>query len=324
MLNNIHLHTLHTVVKTGSLRAAAQKLGCTASAVSQQIASLEKSVGVTLFERGPRNLWPTAACEALLKHADAIITRSNEAEEDMRAYSSGARGRLRVGVSGSAGAKLVPKALAQLVRTYPDAIITVEDEGLLQTPMTTAVTEGKVDLGIVMEYELLPRIWPDNIAVKTILDEELAIIETGQSPRTPEHRLSLTDMSEHKWVTNRAGSEESENLYRVCAAAGFIPQVMFTTNDFDIIRGLVKEGLGVALLPALALGTDRAIQLARIGPTAPRRRVHAIYRKTDINPIVPAAVTALDTAAADFVTWANTAFASHLDTPIGVTFSTTD
>ncbi|WP_211141594.1 LysR family transcriptional regulator [Mycobacterium haemophilum] len=319
-MNIIHLHTLQTVVKTGSLRGAAQKLGYTTSAVSQQIASLEKSVGVSLFERGPRSLWPTPAGEALVKHADTIITHSNEAEEEMRAYSYGTHGRLRVGVSGSAGAKLVPKALAWLVKAHPGATITVEDEGLLQITMTTAVAEGKVDLGIVMEYGLMPRIWPENVEVRTVLDEELVVIESGLEPREPDHRLAITDLSERKWVTNRACSDESENFYRICAAAGFVPQVMFTSNDFDIIRGLVKEGLGIALLPALALGTDRAIQLGRIGPNPPRRRVHTIYRKSDANPLLLAAVAALDRAATDFVAWASTAFASHLDTPIGITF----
>jgi DNA-binding transcriptional LysR family regulator len=320
MLNIVHLQTLQMVIKTGSLSAAAKELGYTTSAVSQQIASLEKSVGVALFERGPRSLWPTPSGVALVKHADAIITRSREAEEEMRTYVSGTRGRLRVGASGSAGAQLVPTALARLMTSHPGSEISVEDDGLFQNDMTFAITEGKVDLGLVIEYGLVPRTWPLDVEVRTVLDEELVVIEGGRGPRPPEDRLDLSEVAERKWVTNRAGSDGSENFYRICAMAGFIPQVLFTSNDFDVIRGLVKEGLGIAVVPALALGIDRSIQLRRIGPVPPRRRVHVVCRKSDTNPLIPAALTALDEAADDFLAWTSRAFGARLDTPIAATF----
>ncbi|MDI9893670.1 LysR substrate-binding domain-containing protein [Rhodococcus sp. IEGM 1381] len=238
----------------------------------------------------------------------------------MQTYALGTKGRLRVGASGTAGAQLVPAALSRLVLSHPGAKITVEDEGLLQHDMTSAVAEGKVDLGVVMEYGLVPRTWAGDNIVRTILDEELVVIEGGQGPSPPDDRLVLTDATERKWVTNRVGSDGSENFYRVCAAAGFVPQVMFTSNDFDVVRGLVKQGLGLAVVPALALGIDRSIQLHRIGPVPPRRRVHVVYRRADTNPLIGAAVNALDQAADDFVAWTNKAFASRLDSPIAITF----
>jgi DNA-binding transcriptional LysR family regulator len=320
VLNLVHLHTLQMVIKTGSLSGAAKELGYTTSAVSQQIASLEKSAGVALFERGPRSLWPTPAGVALLKHADAIIARSDEAEDEMCTYARGTRGRLRVGASGTAGAQLVPKALARLVGTHPGAEITVEDDGLLQNDMTTAIIEGKVDLGLVFEYGLVPRTYPDDVVVRTILDEELVVIEGGQSPGPSEDRLELGSVAQQPWVTNRVGTDGSENFYRICANAGFTPQVLFTSNDFDLIRGLVKEHLGLAIVPALALGIDRSIRMRRIGPSAPRRKVHAMHRVTDTNPLIGAAIGALDEAADDFLAWTNRAFASRLDSPIAVTF----
>ncbi|MFC9832795.1 LysR family transcriptional regulator [Rhodococcus sp. NPDC127530] len=320
MLNVVHLHTLQMVIKAGSLSAAAKELGYTTSAVSQQIASLEKSVGVALFERGPRSLWPTPAGVALVNHADAIVARSDEAEDEMRTYALGTRGRLRVGASGTVGAQLVPKALARLVATHPGADITVEDDGLLQNGMTSAITEGKVDLGLVFEYGLVPRTWPEDVTMRPILDEELVVIEGGQGTRSSEDRLELTEVAEQPWVTNRVGSDGSENFYRICAASGFAPQVLFTSNDFDVIRGLVKERLGLAIVPALALGIDRSIQLRRIGPTAPRRRVYAAYRKSDTNPLIGAAIQALDEASDDFLAWTSRAFSSRLDSPIALTF----
>lgn len=190
----------------------------------------------------------------------------------------------------------------------------------MQNDMVIAITEGKVDLGLVMEFGLVPRTWPEDVEIRIVLDEELVVIESGRGPHPPDDRLDLTEVAERKWVANRAGSDGLENFYRICAMSGFVPQVLFTSNDFDVIRGLVKEGLGIAIVPALALGIDRSIQLRRIGPVAPRRRVHAVYRKSDTNPLIPAALTALDEAADDFLAWTSRAFGTRLDTPIAVTF----
>ncbi|TQC50824.1 hypothetical protein EEB14_01700 [Rhodococcus sp. WS4] len=93
---------------------------------------------------------------------------------------------------------------------------------------------------------------------------------------------------------------------------------VFTSNDFDVIRGLVKEKLGLAIVPVLAIGIDRSIQLRRIGPIAPRRRVYAAYRKSDTNPLIGAAIQALGEASDDFLAWTSRAFSSRLDSPIAI------
>ncbi len=320
MLNAVHLCTLQTVIRTGSHSAAAKELNYTTSAVSQQMAALEKSVGVLLFERGPRSLWPTPAGQALAKHADTILARSAEAEDEMRSFAIGSRGRLRVGASGTAGAQLIPKALARLVVDHPDAEFTVEDDGLLQNDMAAAVVEGKVDLGIVFEYGLVPHAWPGDLHVHTVLDEELVVIQGAHGPTPVDERIELASLAHEAWVTNRVGSDGSESFYRMCKSAGFIPRVLFTSNDFDVIRGIVKEGLGSALVPALALGIDRSIHMHRIGATPPRRKVHAAYRSTDVNPLVPASIRALEDAADDFRAWTSQAFGSRLESPIAITF----
>ena len=322
MLNMVHLQTLRAVLDTGSLSGAAKELGYTTSAVSQQIAALERALGVRLFERGPRNLWPTTAAVEMGRHAAAILARLAEAEEDIRGYADGQRGRLRVAAFATVGTRVLPKALARLVDRFPEAELSLQDDDA-PTEVAEAVCEGRADLGLVFEYDLVPQSWPGELRTCPILDEELVIIGGQRKPITDELYTELAELSGAIWVTNREDSPGYDNLIRLCAQAGFNPEIRFTSNDFDVIRGIVRENLGIALVPALALGVDRDIILRRLRSAGPRRRVLAVYRSTDPNPLVFAAVEAIREAAAEFVRWTTDAFAVHLDSPLATTLKPT-
>jgi DNA-binding transcriptional LysR family regulator len=322
VLNVVHLQTLRAVLATGSLSAAAKELGYTTSAVSQQIAALERTLGVRLFERGPRNLWPTAAAVQMGAHAAAVLSRLSEAEEDIRAFADGHRGRLRVAGFATVGAQLLPKALARLVTRFPEAELTLEDDGG-PPEIVQAVCDGRADLGVVFEYDLVPQSWPGELRTRAILDEELVVL-CGPRQRTREQfHTDLSELSEEIWVANREDSVGYQNLLRLCAQSGFKPKVRFTSDDFDVIRGIVRENLGVALVPALALGIDRAITMRRLRSCGPRRKVLAIHRATDVNPLVPAAVEAIQEAAEEFVHWTTGAFGVRVDSPLATAAKST-
>ena len=316
-LNIINLRTLQMVVRSGSHSAAAKKLGYTTSAVSQQIAALEKALGVDLFERGPRSLRPTAAGLAMSEHADIILRQVAEAEDEMRGYASGARGSLRIGASGTAAAQLVPRALSRLAMHFAAADISVEDNGVEQ--VASSVLEGTIDLGVVYEYEKVPVQRAEGLAFNTLLDEELVIIRGAHSQEPTTDRVSLGDFSHEVWVTNEVGSPGTDNFVQICRNSGFEPEVRFHSNDFDVVRGLVKETLGVALVPALALGIDRDIFMYRVAPPTPRRRVHVVHRISDTNPLLPATLVALRGAARDFLDWTTEAFGTRVEIPLGST-----
>lgn len=316
-LNIINLRTLQMVIRSGSHSAAAKKLGYTTSAVSQQIAALEKALGVDLFERGPRSLWPTAAGLAMSEHADVILRQVAEAEDEMRGYASGARGSLRIGASGTAAAQLVPRALSRLAMHFAAADISVEDNGVRQ--VASAVQEGTIDLGILYEYEKVPIQRTEGLAFSTLLDEELVVIRGAHSTQQGTDRVSLNDFSDEIWVANEIGSAGTENFVQVCRESGFEPNIQFHSNDFDVVRGLVKERLGVALVPALALGIDRDIFMYRVALPSPRRRVHVVHRTSDTNPLLPVTLTALRGAAQDFLDWTTEAFGTKVAIPLGTT-----
>ncbi|RVX39292.1 DNA-binding transcriptional LysR family regulator [Nonomuraea polychroma] len=318
----VHLQTLQAVLETGSLSGAAKELGYTTSAVSQQIATLERALGVRLFERGPRNLWPTPAAVQMGRHAAAILSRLGEAEQDIRGYAGGRRGRLRVAAFATVGAQVLPKALARLVARFPEAELTLQYDGG-PPEVAQAVCEGRADLGLIFEYDLVPESVPGELHTCPILEEELVVI-CGRRQRTrDEFHVDLAELSDAIWVANREDSPGYENLLRLCAQSGFKPEIRFTSNDFDVIRGIVRENLGVALVPALALGIDRAITMRRMRSDGPRRKVLAAYRTTDPNPLVPAAVDAIREAAEDFVNWTTQAFGVRVDPPLAATLKHT-
>jgi len=312
MTNLVHLQTLRAVLESGSFSGAAKALGYTTSAVSQQIAALERALGVRLFERGPRNLWPTPAAVQMGRHATAVLSRLAEAEEDMREYADGRRGRLRVAAFATVAAQVLPKALARLVARFPEAELTLYDDGA-PSGVARAVADGHADLGLVYAYDLVPRTWPAELAAHPVLDEELVVIRGPGADRTP---TGLADLSEAIWVSNRDGSAGHENLVRLCAQNGFAPKIRFASDDYDVIRGIVREDLGLALVPALALGTDRTITMLRMGAGVPRRKVLAVHRAADPNPLIPAAIEATAQAAADFLDWTTRAFGVKLDSPL--------
>lgn len=316
MLNVVHLHTLQAVLESGSFSGAAKDLGYTTSAVSQQVAALERAAGVRLFERGPRNLWPTAAALRLGRHAAAVLTRLAEAEEEMRGFAEGYRGRLGVAGFATGNVRLLPRALAQLLQRFPEADVTLQADRT-SAGVVEAVCQGRTDLGLVFEYDSVPESWPRELSVFPILDEDLIVITaTGRGRVEPAPPTDLATFSKRTWATNREGSVGHESLVRLCAQAGFQPEVQFLNDNFDVIRGLVREGLGVALVPALALGVDPAIQLVRLTSPAPRRKVFAISRASDENPLLATAVETIIEASREFVAWTTEAFVGQVDSPL--------
>lgn len=149
------------------------------------------------------------------------------------------------------------------------------------------------------------------------------MILSGPRQRSGEqHYTELPELCGEIWVANREDSPGHENLLRLCARYGFKPEIRFTSNDFDVIRGIVRENLGVALVPALALGVDRTITLRRLRSNGPRRKVLTVSRATDLNPLVFAAIEAIEEAAEEFVHWTTEAFRVRLESPLATTVKT--
>src|SRR5436305_12616456 len=154
MLDVRRMRVLREVAARGSFSAAAEALSFTQSAVSQQIAALERESGSKLVERGARGIRLTDAGRALVDHADAILARLDEAEQELAAIAGLSGGRLRLAAFQSAGATLVPRALAEFHRRHPDVELSIAHKE--QDAALDALREGEIDIAVVMDLDHPP------------------------------------------------------------------------------------------------------------------------------------------------------------------------
>jgi DNA-binding transcriptional LysR family regulator len=273
MLNVARLHILREVAHRGSISAAATALSYTQSAVSQQIAALEAETGLALLERHPRGVSLTAAGQALVGHADGILARLEAAEQAMAAIAGLRGGRLRMASFPSAGATLMPRAIAEFRDAYPEVELSLaEGEPEEIAPRLRA---GELDLALVFEF-----------AGETLIDERMTRAELLEDPMflalprshrlAARERLRLEDLSDQAWVQTSQSSPCARHVVRCCHAAGFEPNVAFESDDYQTVQGLVAAGVGVALIPRMALSAVREdVAIRSLSPAPPVRGVIA-------------------------------------------------
>ena len=313
MVNLLHVHALRAVVEHGSFSGAAKELGYTTSAISQQISQLEKAFGVNLFERGPRSVTVTAAGNRMYDLGASLLGAVAGIADEMNTHSDGLTGLLRVTAVGSAAAQLMPRAVANLASQNSHAEITVVSPGAL-ADVEQAVRTGASDLGIIYEYSDMPAELASGLDRIPLLSEEMVVLGRDQGPSGT--RESISDFCDEVWASGSIGSIQDTVLIKACAGEDFTPRISHRSDDLDVIRGFVNQGLGIALVPVLALGIDRNIRLYRLKDVAARRNVVLVRRSTDLNPLVDSAIRAFGEAASDFLAWTQTAFEVSFDTPM--------
>src|SRR5437763_10677423 len=168
MLDVRRMRVLKEVAAQGSFSAAAEALSFTQSAVSQQVAALERESGAKLVERRARGIRLTPAGEALVSHADAILARLDDAEQELAAIAGLKRGRVRIASSQSAGATLIPKALAEFHRRHPGVELSASTAEL--TEARDLLRAGEIDVAIIMDFEAGPLLYPE-LATEHLLDD---------------------------------------------------------------------------------------------------------------------------------------------------------
>src|SRR2546423_2405545 len=268
MLDVRRMRVLREVAAQRSFSAAAEKLGYTQSAVSQQIAALEREAGATLIERNPRGMRLTDAGEALVRHADTILVRLAEAEAELDAIAGLEGGRLRMASFPTAGATLMPHAIAAFTAAHPAiALSLAEGEPEEIVPRLRA---GEFDLVLLFEF-------PGESEALAAGTQRFELFEDPMQLALPsDHRLSrrrklrLEDLKDESWIQTSASSPCARHVLRCCHEAGFEPTVSFESDDYATVQGLVAAGVGVALIPQLALAGGPAAGAGRPrGPPHP-------------------------------------------------------
>jgi DNA-binding transcriptional LysR family regulator len=262
-----HLAALEAVARTRSFGAAARELGYTQSAVSQQIAQLERIVGQQLFNRpgGPRRVEPTEAGLLLLGHADAIVARLDAARADMDALAEGAAGALRVGVFQSVGARLLPTLVRRFQAQWPLVGVRVREESDA-SELLHLLEHGELDLA----FAELPL--PDGpFEWAELLQDPYVLLVSARSDLAKlDAAPSLREVAKLPLLGRRSTDEPERHL------AGRVPElnVVFRTDDNGTLQALVAEGLGAAIEPLLVVDpSDRAVKALPFGSKIPPRTI---------------------------------------------------
>ncbi|WP_336723000.1 LysR family transcriptional regulator [Cellulosimicrobium cellulans] len=296
------LRVLAAVAREGSVTAAARSLHYAQPSVSHHLARLEAEVGVPLLERHGRGVRLTAAGQLLAARAEEILGRVGAARDELDALVSLSAGRVRLAAFPSALATLVPDVVARLARDHPGlgvGLVEAEPPEALD-----ALRRGAADVALVFEHDRSP-VDVEGLRAVPVLAEELFLVRAaddaaptgggGSAPGTDPVLDDLAPLAEAAWI---AGCERCRaDLVGRCERAGFTPRVAFETDDYVAVQSLVAAGVGVSLLPALALRAHRDPRVRTDALPGAARRVLAVTYGERPSPGAAAVVDGLVRAA---------------------------
>jgi DNA-binding transcriptional LysR family regulator len=291
-----HLAALEAVARERSFGRAADALGYTQSAVSQQIATLERLVGERLVERpgGPRSVSLTEAGELLLRHAEAIVARLEAARADMTALAQGEAGTLRVGTFQSVGARVLPELMRRFLAEWPRVDLQLS-ESTLDDELLRHVERGLLDLTFAMQP-----IADGPFESVALMHDPYVLVVPAESPLAASESASLADLGDLPLIGNRAcrSTDLAESELRI---RGVESAVAFRSDDNGTVQGMVAAGVGAALVPLLAVEPqDERVRVLALEPEIPPRRIaFAWHRDRHRSPAARAFVQAAVALCAD-------------------------
>jgi DNA-binding transcriptional LysR family regulator len=299
MLNVARLRLLKEVAYRGSLSSAATALSYTQSAVSQQIAALELETGMALLERHPRGVSLTAAGQTLVGHAEGILARLEAADAALSAIAGLRGGRLRMASFPTAGATLMPLAIATFRSLHPNVELTLTEAE--PEEIVPRLRAGELDLALLFEFAGEGLLQQDMTRAE-LLEDPLYLALPGDHRLAAKQRIRLEDLHADSWVQTSSSSPCARHVVRSCHAAGFEPSVSFESDDYQTVQGLVAAGVGVALIPELALSVVRDdIVIRALSPAPPVRQVIAAApAEARLVPAAPAMLGVLEEAATHY------------------------
>lgn len=301
------LRAFHAVAESGSFSAAANKLGYAQSVVSHHVAALEREFGLTLVNRGTRPVSVTDAGVRLLRHAAAVLGHVTAAEDELRAVAGVQSGTLRLGAFLSACNSFVPAALARFDAAHPDVEVQVEQ--LEEPEALRRLRSGDLDVAVVW------RLWQptepggqrpaEGFEQTHLADDPYRVVLPATHPLRRRRELRLAELAGERFnVPPAQGSTlpYRRMLERLCAGAGFEPDIAYVVQDVTVARAFVAAGLSVALMPELTIPEPRAdVVVTPVRDVNPSRSLYATWLRDRRVPAVAHMVRYLaDAAAARF------------------------
>ncbi|WP_226366302.1 LysR family transcriptional regulator [Pseudonocardia sp. ICBG162] len=289
------LRMLRELHRRGTITAAATALHYTASAVSQQLAQLERDVGSRLFERRGRRVQLTDLGVLLAEHAEEILASVERATQAIEEAGETVAAKLTAGVWASVASGLLPDALTALARTHPG--IEVRTRELAPEETAAAVRDGELDLSFVIDYSNYPMTWDKGLERAVIAVERVyAAVPAGAVPAAS---VMLAELAEHPWIVSPARSHFGHAARLACQSAGFEPRIDHEVEEQATAMAMVAAGLGVTLVTDLGLALrPPGVDIVALGD-ALTRTVSLAYRTTTARrAAVPLVIEAVRTAAA--------------------------
>ncbi|NUT33781.1 MAG: LysR family transcriptional regulator [Hamadaea sp.] len=282
------LRALDALATYGSVLAAAESLHCTPSAVSQQLAKLDRETGTRLVERDGRGLRLTDAGRILAGHAARVLAAVDEAEAALSAYHQEVTGTVTVAAFATACRGLVPAALAGLAARHPQLSVRVVETNPYEA--MDGLTRGRFDVAVADEWPEVRLAMPPGVAHATLGHDSADLVVPSDHPLADAEPGPLTRAAGERWIASPPGTICHDWLLRVLP--GVEPD--FFVGEFETQQTLVAAGLGVALVPRLArLGTVPGTAVVPVTPVPTRRVVVAWRTATEVRPALGATVSAL-------------------------------
>jgi DNA-binding transcriptional LysR family regulator len=278
------LRVLHEVSLRGSVTAAADVLHVTPSAVSQQLAQLEREAGCDLLERAGRGIVLTAAGATLAGHAEAVLRALEGAEAGLAAARREVTGTIRIGSFPSAAGALVIPAAVRTRREHPEVDVRIRE--VEDRPGLVDLRSTALDMLIVQEYDHVPWQPPDGVERHRLTGDPMHIV----TPRAWKRATGrLADLADLPWVASHADSPCGQATLQACRDAGFEPDIRHRALEFALLLDLVAAGLGVALIAGLGLRhVPRGVAVTPLTRPRLKRTIFAATRSAGVGPRRPA------------------------------------
>jgi DNA-binding transcriptional LysR family regulator len=276
MLNLERLRVLHAVFCTGSVSGAADTLHVTTSAVSQQLARLEREIGQPLMEPKGRGIRLTDAGSVLAEHAGRLLAEVERVEADLAGRRGTVVGDLAIAAFATAARGLVPPAMRTLRSQHP--ALTVRLAELEPTDAIPALRRGDVDIAIVQDWPEAPLDLPDGLIKEPLLDDLFDAVLPADHPYAARKSVAMAELAGEEWISWAGGQICYDWLRQSLYANGIRPNIAHSASEHSTQLALVAAGMGVAIMPRL--GREQVPDTVRVIELRPRltRQVYALWR----------------------------------------------
>ncbi|MFI6600920.1 LysR family transcriptional regulator [Nonomuraea sp. NPDC050536] len=294
MIDVQRLRVLRAVAEHGSFNQAATALRLTPSAVSQHVAALERSLGAQVVARSTRGVTLTQAGRIMVGAAESVVAELEHAKQQVDRLGTG-RTQLTVATFTSGGRLLLPGALARLMTAHPDTVVHVrEDE---PEDSLSLVRQGAVDLALAYHFDGPLPGQSSSVQWTALMEDPLHVVLPEGHRLAGRDALEIADLAAEAWVLGCLKTEAY--LRRYAERAGFDPEVRGTTTDYFFARSLVAAGMGISLIPSIALTPELpGLRTVRIEPPAPIRHIGVARIGRREHPQVTMLIQALQEQAA--------------------------